>query len=333
VASMVAGIAGVYTAVHIRRRSQFYRALLFVFLGYVASISAINLIRGVPILDMATDAGWAMLNATLATMITVIVLPVFEMISGITTDITLLELSDLNRPLLRRLMLEAPGTYHHSMIVGQLAEAASESIGANALLARVGSYYHDIGKLAKPQYFGENDPSIKGKHDRLTPTMSCLILGSHVKDGLDLARQEKLPKAILNFITEHHGNSLMAFFYHKALEMDPSIQEQDYRYPGPSPQVRETAIVMLADASEAASRSLAEPTPNRLRSLVKRIIDSRANEGQLDQCQLTLRELALIKESFVKVLAAVFHGRVPYPKLPDKKTNGENYIRKPSERG
>jgi membrane-associated HD superfamily phosphohydrolase len=163
--------------------------------------------------------------------------------------------------------------------------------------------------------------------------MSCLILGSHVKDGLDLARQEKLPKAILNFITEHHGNSLMAFFYHKALEMDPSIQEQDYRYPGPSPQVKETAIVMLADASEAASRSLAEPTPNRLRSLVKRIIDSRANEGQLDQCQLTLRELTLIKESFVKVLAAVFHGRVPYPKLPDKKTNGENYIRKPSERG
>jgi putative nucleotidyltransferase with HDIG domain len=333
VASMVAGIAGVYTAVHIRRRSQFYRALLFVFLGYVASISAINLIRGVPILEMATDAGWAMLNATLATMITVIVLPVFEMISGITTDITHLELSDLNRPLLRRLMLEAPGTYHHSMIVGQLAEAASEAIGANALLARVGAYYHDIGKLAKPQYFGENDPSPKGKHDRLTPTMSCLILGSHVKDGLDLARQEKLPKAILNFITEHHGNSLMAFFYHKALEMDPSIQEQDYRYPGPSPQVKETAIVMLADASEAASRSLAEPTPNRLRSLVKRIIDSRANEGQLDQCQLTLRELTLIKESFVKVLAAVFHGRVPYPKLPDKKTNGENYIRKPSERG
>lgn len=331
VASMIAGIAGVYTAVHLRRRSQFYRALLFVFLGYVASISAINLMRGVPLLEMATDAGWAALNATLATMITVIVLPVFEIFSGITTDITLLELSDLNRPLLKRLMLEAPGTYHHSMIVGQLAEAAAESIEANALLARVGAYYHDIGKLAKPQYFGENDPSSKGKHDRLTPTMSCLILGSHVKDGLDLAREEKLPNAILSFITEHHGNTLMAFFYHKALEMDPSIQEQDYRYPGPSPGSKETAIVMLADASEAASRSLAEPTPNRLRSLVKKIIDSRANEGQLNQCQLTLRELTLIKESFVKVLAAVFHGRVPYPKLSDKKTYSENYVRKPTE--
>ncbi len=333
VASMIAGIAGVYTAVRIRRRSQFYRALLFIFLGYVASISAINLIRGVPILEMAADAGWAALNATLATMITVIVLPVFEMLSGVTTDITLLELSDLNRPLLKRLMIEAPGTYHHSMIVGQLAEAAAEAIGSNALLARVGAYYHDIGKLAKPQYFSENDPASKGRHERLTPTMSCLILGSHVKDGLDLGREEKLPKAILNFVREHHGNTLMAFFYHKALEMDPSIQEQDYRYPGPSPGSKETAIVMLADAAEAASRSLAEPTPNRLRSLVKRIIDSRANEGQLDQCQLTLRELALIRESFVKVLAAVFHGRIPYPALPAEKTYSEDYVRKPSGRG
>ncbi len=331
VASMVAGIAGVYTAVRIRRRSQFYRALLFVFLGYVASLSAINLMRGVPLPDMAADAGWAALNATLATMITVIVLPVFEMFSGISTDITLLELSDLNRPLLKRMMLEAPGTYHHSMIVGQLAEAGAEAMGANALLARVGAYYHDIGKLAKPQYFSENDPASKGRHDRLTPTMSCLILGSHVKDGLDLGREEKLPKAILDFVKEHHGNTLMAFFYHKALEMDPSIQEQDYRYPGPSPRSKETAIVMLADASEAASRSLAEPSPSRLRSLVKRIIDSRANEGQLDQCQLTLREIALIKESFVKVLVAVFHGRVPYPALPAKKTYSESHIRKSSE--
>jgi putative nucleotidyltransferase with HDIG domain len=253
------------------------------------------------------------------------------MFSGITTDITLLELSDLNRPLLKRLMLEAPGTYHHSMIVGQLAEAASEATGANALLARVGAYYHDIGKLAKPQYFGENEPPGKSRHEKLTPTMSCLILGSHVKDGLDLAREEKLPKVILSFIKEHHGNTLMAFFYHKALEMDPSIQEQDYRYPGPPPRSRETAIVMLADASEAASRSLAEPTPSRIRGLVKRIIDSRANEGQLDHCPLTLREVALIKESFVKVLAAVFHGRVPYPTLPAKKANGESYVRRQSE--
>jgi putative nucleotidyltransferase with HDIG domain len=331
VASMVAGIAGIYTVVRIRRRSQFYRALLFVFLGYVASISAINLIRGVPLLDMAADAGWAALNATLATMITVIVLPVFEMFSGITTDITLLELSDLNRPLLKRLMLEAPGTYHHSMVVGQLAEAASECIGANALLARVGAYYHDIGKLAKPQYFGENEPDGKSRHEKLTPTMSCLILGSHVKDGLDLAREEKLPKAIINFIKEHHGTTLMAFFYHKALEMDASIQEQDYRYPGPAPRSKETAIVMLADASEAASRSLAEPTPSRIKGLVKRIVDSRASEGQLDHCPLTLREVALIKESFVKVLAAVFHGRVAYPTLPARKANGESYVRKQSE--
>jgi putative nucleotidyltransferase with HDIG domain len=331
VASMVGGIAGVYTAVRIRRRSQFYRALLFIFLGYVASISAISLIRGVPLLDMAADAGWAAVNATLATMVTLIILPGFEMFSGITTDITLLELSDLNRPLLKRLMLEAPGTYHHSMIVGQLAEAAAEATGANALLARVGSYYHDIGKLVKPQYFGENEPDRKSKHERLTPTMSCLILGSHVKDGLDLAKEEKLPKAILDFIREHHGNSLMAFFYHKALETDPSIQEQDYRYPGPSPRSKETAIVMLADASEAASRSLAEPTPSRLKGLVKRIIDARANEGQLDGCSLTLREVALIKESFVKALAAVFHARVAYPTLPTKKANGESLVRRQSE--
>jgi len=331
-ASMIGGIAGVYTVVRIRRRSQFYRALLFVFLGYVASISAVNLIRGVPLGEMAADAGWAALNATMATMITVIVLPVFEMFSGITTDITLLELSDLNRPLLRRLMMEAPGTYHHSMIVGQLAEAAAEAIGANALLARVGAYYHDIGKLAKPQYFGENNPGGKTKHDQLTPTMSRLILGSHVKDGLELAREEKLPKVILNFITEHHGNTLMTFFYHKALEADPTIQEEDYRYPGPSPGSKETAIVMLADACEAASRSLTEPTPHRLRTLVKKIVDSRANEGQLDHCQLTLRELATIRESFVKVLSAVYHARVPYPKLPDKKADSENHVRKSTEK-
>jgi putative nucleotidyltransferase with HDIG domain len=231
------------------------------------------------------------------------------------------------------MMLEAPGTYHHSMIVGQLAEAAAESVGANALLARVGAYYHDIGKLVKPQYFGENEPDSKSRHEKLTPTMSCLILGSHVKDGLDLAKEEKLPKAIVDFIQEHHGNTLMAFFYHKALEMDPSIQQEDYRYPGPSPQSKETAIVMLADASEAASRSLAEPTPSRLKGLVKRIIDARASEGQLDNCLLTLRELALIKESLVKVLAAVFHARVPYPTLPTKKANGESYVRKQSERG
>ena len=333
VASMVGCIAGVYTIVRIRRRSQFYRALLFVFLGYVASLSAVSLIRGVPLLEMAADVGWTALNAALATMITVILLPVFEMFSGITTDITLLELSDLNRPLLKKLMLEAPGTYHHSMIVGQLSEAAAEAIGANALLARVGAYYHDIGKLVKPEYFGENEPDRKSKHDKLTPTMSCLILGSHVKDGLDLAKEEKLPRVISDFIKEHHGNSLMAFFYHKALEVDPSIQEQDYRYPGPSPRSKETAIVMLADASEAASRSLAEPTPNRLNGLVKRIVDARSSEGQLDNCSLTLREVALIKESFVKVLAAVFHGRVAYPTLPAKKATSENFARKQPERG
>jgi hypothetical protein len=333
VASMVGCIAGVYTIVRIRRRSQFYRALLFVFLGYVASISAVSLIRGVPLLEMAADGGWSALNAALATMITVILLPVFEMFSGITTDITLLELSDLNRPLLKRLMLEAPGTYHHSMVVGQLAEAAAEAVGANALLARVGAYYHDIGKLVKPEYFGENEPDRKSKHDKLTPTMSCLILGSHVKDGLDMAKEEKLPKVILDFIKEHHGNSLMAFFYHKALEVDPSIQEQDYRYPGPSPRSKETAIVMLADASEAASRSLAEPTPSRLTGLVKRIVDARSSEGQLDNCSLTLREVALIKESFVKVLAAVFHGRVAYPTLPAKKASSESFARKQPERG
>jgi putative nucleotidyltransferase with HDIG domain len=205
------------------------------------------------------------------------------------------------------------------------------------------AYYHDIGKIGKPEYFVENlTLGTRNRHESLTPTMSCLILESHVKEGIELAKQEHLPQVLVDAIPEHHGTGLMSFFYHKALESDPDIDEQDYRYPGPKPRSKETAILMLADGVEATSRSLAEPTPSRIRSVVKRIIDGRVNEGQLDECNLTMEELAKVRESFVRVLTGIFHGRVQYPQAATlgeaaarpaagKGRNGGNIPRKRAE--
>jgi len=240
-----------------------------------------------------------------------------EFLFRLTSDVTLLELSDLNLPLLRRMQLEAPGTYHHSMVVGSLAEAAAEAIGANSLLARVSAYYHDIGKLGKPEYYAENEPaSSRSRHEKLTPSMSALVVKSHIAEGLDLARKQRLPRAVRNAIPEHHGTMVMAFFYHKALESDPGARREDYSYPGPRPRSKETAILMLADGVEGASRALAEPTPSRIRGLVERILDERVRDGQLDDCGLTLQDLARVRESFIPVLTAIFHVRVPYPDAP-----------------
>jgi hypothetical protein len=246
------------------------------------------------------------------------ILPLVERLYQVPSDITLLELSDLNRPLLRRLMLESPGTYHHSLIVGNLAEMAAEAVGANSLLARVGAYYHDIGKITKPEYYTENEGSGRSRHAGLAPSMSALVIKSHVAEGLEIARREKLPRAVRAAIAQHHGSSVVAFFYAKALEQDPITPEAAYRYPGPKPQSRETAIVMLADAVEGASRSLTEPTPARLRGLVNKIVNMRLGEGELDESGLNLSDVARIREAFVTVLTARFHTRVAYPELPSR---------------
>jgi cyclic-di-AMP phosphodiesterase PgpH len=315
--AMMGGVTAVYSVQRLRHRWHFGRAFFAIAVANLAAILAWDLARSTPVQGMITDALWGLASALFATVVAFGLLPLVEQLFRLTSDITLLELSDLNRPLLRRMQLEAPGTYHHSMVVGSLAEAAAESIGANSLLTRVQAYYHDIGKLAKPEYYAENEPaSTRSRHEKLTPSMSALVVKSHIAEGLEFARKERLPRAVQAAIPEHHGTMVMAFFFHKALEGDPIARREDYSYPGPKPRSKETAILMLADGVEGASRSLAEPTPSRIRGLVQRIIDERVRDGQLDETGITLQELARIREAFIPVLTAIFHVRAPYPTAP-----------------
>jgi len=249
---------------------------------------------------------------------------------GFITDIKLLELANLNQPLFQKMIIEAPGTYHHSIIVASLVEAAAEAIGANALLAKVSAYYHDIGKLTKPQYFIENQPNTENKHDKLSPKMSSLIIISHVKDGCELSSQVKLGQQIINIIREHHGTSIVSYFYDKAKKNKDqsfrSLSESDFRYPGPKPQTKEAGLVMLGDVIEASSRTLSNPTPARISSLVRERIERLYMDGQLDECELTLRNLNTIAETFTKILTGIFHHRVDYPESAHKETNGKKEI-------
>jgi cyclic-di-AMP phosphodiesterase PgpH len=270
---------------------------------------------------------WGLASGILSSAIVMIILPVFEFLFEITTDITLLELSDLNRPLLRRMVLEAPGTYHHSLMVGNLAEAASDAIGANSLLARVGAYYHDIGKIEKSEYFSENETECKSHHEGLTPSMSALIITSHVKDGVEIAKKYKLNRTITDFIAQHHGTGLIYYFYQRALEKvddDDALKEEGFRYPGPKPQTKEAAIVLLADSVEAASRALDDPTPARIESLVQKIINNKFIDSQLDECELTLKDMHKISKSFVRILTGTFHTRVEYPENGKGKAKTKN---------
>jgi putative nucleotidyltransferase with HDIG domain len=322
---MMGGVTAVYSVQRLRHRWHFVRAFFYIALANTAAILAWDLARSVPLVGVGRDGLWGLLSALFATAVAFGLLPLVEQVFRLTSDVTLLELSDLNRPLLRRLQLEAPGTYHHSMVVGSLAESAAEAIGANSLLARVQAYYHDIGKLSKPEYYAENEPaSSRSRHEKLTPSMSALVVKSHISEGLEMAKKERLPRAVRNAIPEHHGTMVMAFFFHKALETDPTARREDYSYPGPRPRSKETAILMLADGVEGASRALAEPTPSRIRGLVQRIIEERVRDGQLDDANITIQELARIRESFIPVLTAIFHVRAPYPSAPKPKRESES---------
>jgi putative nucleotidyltransferase with HDIG domain len=312
----VATVVSVYAVTGLRHRRQVYRAFLFIALSQAAALLALDLGKQLSF-DVVTNDLLAGLAGSLAgCVLMMIALPLVESIYRVPSDITLLELSDLNRPLLRKLMLETPGTYHHSLIVGAMAEMAAESVGANPLLARVGAYYHDIGKTTKPEYFTENETSARSRHANLAPSMSALVIKSHVAEGLEIARKEKLPRVIKDAIAQHHGTTITAFFYAKALDLDPTTPDSAYRYPGPKPQLREIAIIMLADAVEGASRSLHEPTPARLRGLVSKIVNMRLAEGQLEESGLNLSDVAKIREAFITVLTGRFHTRVSYPELP-----------------
>ena len=249
-------------------------------------------------------------------------IPLIETLFQYTTDIKLLELANLNSPVLRELMVKAPGTYHHSVIIGNLVEAAAESIGANPLLARVAAYYHDIGKATKPLYFIENQAGEENRHDKLTPSMSALILISHIKEGAELARENRLGQPIIDIIRQHHGTALIKFFYERAKSQvaltGQIVEEKDFRYPGPKPQTREAGIVMLADCVEAASRTLVNPTPDRIQGLVQKLINNVFIDGQLDECELTLKNLHEIARSFTAILNGIFHQRIDYPEPAHK---------------
>jgi hypothetical protein len=257
-----------------------------------------------------------LLNGIVSGIIVLGVLPFFEYLFKIVTNISLLELADFNQPLLQRLIMEAPGTYHHSLVVGNLSEAACTAVGANALLARIGAYYHDIGKIEKATYFSENVDLSESKHEELSPTMSKLIIMNHVKEGLELAKKYKLSPVLIDFIQQHHGNSLVYYFYRRALENleeDQQIKEEGFRYPGPKPTTKETAIVLLADSVEAATRSLKEATPARIEEVVHKIINNKFIDQQLDECDLTLKDLEKISSVFIRILSSIYHSRVTYP--------------------
>ncbi len=314
--AVMGGVTAVYSVTRLRHRWHFFRAMLMIALANLAAILAWDLARVAVWPVLLQDVGAGVANAFGATTFAFLLLPVVEHVFALTSDVTLLELSDLNRPILKRVQLEAPGTYHHSMVVGNLAEAAAEAVGANSLLARVCAYYHDIGKISRKEYYGENETTPRSLHDELSASMSALILRSHIKEGLELARKERLPRAVQNGIQEHHGTMVMAFFYDKALQSDPTARREDFCYPGPKPRSKETAILMLADGVEGAARSLVEPTSSRIKGLVASIIEQRVQAGQLDECGLTLQDLARVRDAFFPVLRAVFHVRAPYPAEP-----------------
>ncbi|MEE3233071.1 MAG: HDIG domain-containing metalloprotein [Candidatus Latescibacterota bacterium] len=306
----------VFTVVRVRHRNQFYKSMIFLPIAYALLIAATEMLRFVPFESITQNIIPGIFIGIAAPILTIGLLPIFESIFNITTDITLLELSDLNRPLLRELAVRAPGTYTHSLIMANLSESAAEGIGCNALLARVGCYYHDIGKMLKPEYFSENQALSGGRnpHDNLTPNMSMLIISSHVKDGIELAEEHGLPKAICDLIPQHHGTTVIEYFYNRAIELgSDGVRREDFRYDGPRPQTREGGILMLADSVESAARTLPERTTNRIRQLVRKIIQQKFTGGELNECALTLEDLHKIEESFIPVLMGTLHGRVEYP--------------------
>ena len=304
----------------IRSRTKLVYVGLTVSAAVLPTVIGVQYLLGQPILrSLWIEAGWFSANAALAGLFVTAALPFLEKWFGIQTDINLLELSDANHPLLKELVQRAPGTYNHSINVASISEAAAEAIGANGLLCRVGAYFHDIGKLRKPEYFIENQGGGENKHDDLNPAMSTLVIIAHVKEGAELARQHNLPERIIDLIEQHHGTTLVSYFFDRAtrqseVEEDATeIQEIDYRYPGPKPQTAEAAVMMLADAVESASRALREPTPSRIESLVNDISKHKLDDGQFDECEITLQELHVIQENLIKSLNAMYHARVKYP--------------------
>ena len=316
--TFVGSVIGAHKVARCEQRSILLKAGLTVGGVNMLMILSYNLIsENLFRMALLSDLMMGFLGGVIASVLVLGIAPIIETLFGYTTDIKLLELANMDHPILKDLILQAPGTYHHSIIVGSLVEAAAKSIAANPLLARVSAYYHDIGKLKKPLYFIENAGGGENRHEHLAPTMSSLILISHVKDGVEMARENRLGERIGHIILQHHGTSLISYFYQKAKEKEniemESTNENDFRYPGPKPQTKEAGIVMLADSVEAASRALTDPTPSRIKSLVQRVTNSIFLDGQMEECELTLKDLQKIQESFNRILTAIFHQRIDYP--------------------
>jgi cyclic-di-AMP phosphodiesterase PgpH len=333
-ASLVAGGLAVYSVRDMKNRTQIFRSLLFIVLGYALSILALGLEHAESPEAMGEKLLFAAANAIVAPVLTYGLLIFLERVFRVTTDLTLIELAQFNHPLLRLLAEKAPGTYHHSLTMASLTEAGAAAVGGNEVLARVAAYFHDVGKVVKPTYFVENQRGPRNRHDKLSPRMSSLIITAHVKDGIALAREYNLPGEIIDFIPMHHGTTRIDYFYDKALRLAQSstdetkideINEQDYRYPGPKPQTKETGIMMLADAIEASVRTLEDPTPQRLEGLIDELIKKRFEEGELDECPLTLKDLTKIKSAFLSILVGVYHTRVKYPEPVQKKKSRRPY--------
>jgi putative nucleotidyltransferase with HDIG domain len=328
IVALFGGFVGVYSVSHLSQRSDLARAGLFVSAVNVLMVSAIALTTGMRLSVWLVGLTLATVNGVASSFLTVGALHWFESGFRITSSVRLLELSNPNRPLLKRLLMEAPGTYHHSILVGNLAESAAEAVNADATLVRVGSMYHDIGKLKRPYFFIENQFTQDNPHDKIAPTLSSLIITSHVKDGLELAKENKLPQQIQDIISQHHGDGLVNFFYHKALEENDEVPEESFHYEGPKPQTKEAALVALADNVEAAVRSMKQPTLGRVEGLVRKIVKDKLNDGQLDQCDLTFQDLDRIAMAFVRVLSGIFHSRVEYPELPAIREIGNSTVPK-----
>jgi len=315
---LIGGITGVYSVSKLSQRGDLVRAGFYTSGANVVAIFIVGLVTGTPLgLLISTSLALGITSGILSSILTNGSLPFLEHTFQITSPVRLLELSHPNNVLLKKLLTEAPGTYHHSIIVGNLAEAAADAVGGESLLVRVGAYYHDIGKLKRPYFFIENQMGCDNPHDKIAPSLSTLILTSHVKDGVEMAREHKLPQRIIDIIEQHHGSGLVSYFYHKALENDRSetVTEEEFRYEGPKPQTKEAALVMLADSVEAAVRSLQNRTAGRIEGLVRKIIKDKLNDGQLDECDLTLKDLDIIASAFVRVLTGIFHNRIEYPDM------------------
>ncbi|MBA2133049.1 HD family phosphohydrolase [Capillibacterium thermochitinicola] len=327
------GTAALYLMLNLNQRKEMIRRGLYLAGINFFTVLTLSFLFGIKrFSSMFLFALVAGFNGILATALANGFLPFFEHLFGLTSPLSLLELANPNMPLLKRLLIEAPGTYHHSILVGNLAEAAADAIGADSLLVRVGAYYHDVGKLRRPYFFVENQITNDNPHENLAPSLSTLIITSHVRDGVELAKSYGVPRVVTDIIEQHHGTDLIRYFYQQASEKvqeeKESVEETDFSYSGPKPQTKEAALVMLADAVEAAARSMGQPSPARLEALVNQILKERLEAGQLDETNLTLRDLDKIKAAFLKVLGGIFHHRIKYPEIvatERKKSNGGNH--------